>query len=234
MKKFLIVLVLLSSVGIMYSQSVFSTYALSEQDPERSSTVFSPYFGASAGLQISGDGLDTTSLFFQGKFIKSLFQSARYGVPVVSTFSTDLNGIKNFLNNNFNGKGAQLGILPYYVVSSSANNTWILHGGVSYQVIPLEGLVLKGAPTRWLFTVGLEGLFYWKGTDQLPVTVGVSPEYSLVNYRDSKNMWEVNIPIIIPVSTNVGLKLDTRIPLGGSTSSPSIAALLVITKPLTN
>lgn len=131
-----------------------------------------------------------------GKVLYTPISSEKYGIPIIVTASPSGGDILN------PESGINMGVYPYYILSSNSSMTLLAHGGIGYKSLQQEAEALQ--QIRAL--IGLEAAFAGKAGGP-PVTLSITPVYTNTSGAlGNKTFLEATA--VIPVSKSLGALVD--------------------------
>lgn len=131
-----------------------------------------------------------------GKLLYTPISNEKYGIPIMVTASPSGGDILN------PESGMNLGIYPYYILTSTSGMTLLAHGGVGYKSLQQETEALQ--QIRAL--IGLEVAFAGKAGGP-PVTLSLTPVYTnTTGTLGNKTLLEATA--VLPVAKNLGVLIN--------------------------
>lgn len=153
------------------------------------------WLGSKLVYNVSEDNPIDDNFALAGKVLYTPIFGDKYGIPIVVTAGSG----GDVLNPE---SGTNIGVYPYYVLTSSSGMTLLAHGGVGYKSLQQETEALQ--QIRAL--IGLEVAFAGKAGGP-PVTLSLTPVYTNTS-GTTGNKTFLEATAIIPVSKNLGALVD--------------------------
>lgn len=153
------------------------------------------WLGSKLVYNVSEDNPIDDNFALSGKVLYTPIFGDKYGIPIVVTAGSG----GDILNPE---SGTNIGVYPYYVLTSTSGMTLLAHGGVGYKSLQQETEALQ--QIRAL--IGLEVAFAGKAGGP-PVTFSLTPVYTNTS-GTLGNKTFLEATTIIPVSKNLGALVD--------------------------
>lgn len=153
------------------------------------------WLGSKLVYNVSEDNPIDDNFALAGKVLYTPIFGDNYGIPIVVTAGSG----GDILNPE---SGTNIGVYPYYVLTSTSGMTLLAHGGVGYKSLQQETEALQ--QIRAL--IGLEVAFAGKAGGP-PVTLSLTPVYTNTS-GTLGNKTFLEATTIIPVSKNLGALVD--------------------------
>lgn len=210
MKKFLFSIALMLTVAFtINAQSAYDVINSHGDQTEsvstKSASLANPWVGAKLAYNLNEDLPLDESFLLSAKVLYVPVAGPRFAIPVVGSVGLNSTDILN------PDAGFNVGLFPWYKLSSSGNFTLIAHGGLNYKVIT-EG-VPEGvdAPQQIKVLGGLEAVFSPSG-DGAATTLSVTPAYFFNTAGVDESTAALEITGVLPIANGLGLLIESTTP----------------------
>lgn len=173
-------------------------------DPSSSISWRNTWVNSKLMYSMTGDEFLRDNILFTGRILYVPSFGDNWACPIVSTISNNVNDLFSA------DSGFNMGVYPWYEVSSNDRRTWIIHGGFGYKMIPATDNVESVTQARVL--TGAEVLMYFDNLQQ-PASLSITP--TLWWNITKLNYIGVEATGILPIGSRLGIMGEYYNPFNG-------------------
>ncbi|MCO6500061.1 MAG: hypothetical protein J5I47_06750 [Vicingus serpentipes] len=219
MKKILILLIVLFTFSLTYSQSVFRKTHADGASPVSVSQLplSNVWYGSQFSYKLTGDDNFNENFLFNANVIYNInFDSGSWNLPIAGNVMLPTSG------GSF--EDIQIGLYPWKIISKpGANTVTVLHGGVAYSIDPENESGLS--PQKIRLFAGIE-LSFPLGTNALPLSISLTPFYEGLNLsRD--DLYGLEGTFVLPIAANLGVIGELKFPFVKDVDSSFSAGVII-------
>lgn len=196
-KVILISLMFLTFLG--FSQTPYSMFSSTNRKGEvgtQQGSAKNVWLGSKLSLDLNEDNPVSDNFLLTGRILYTPILGDKYGIPIMVTASPSGGDVLN------PESGMNLGIYPYYLLSSNSGFTLLAHGGVGYKSLQQETEALQQIRALLGLEVALTGK-----TGGPPVTFSLTPVYTNTSgVIGNKSFLEATF--VLPIGKNLGVLAD--------------------------
>lgn len=153
------------------------------------------WLGSKLSLNLSDENPISDNFLLTGRVLYTPILGDKYGVPIMVTASSG----GEILNPE---SGMNLGVYPYYILSSNSSMTLLAHGGIGYKSLQQETEALQQIRALLGLEIALTGK-----TGGPPVTFSLTPVYTNTSgITGNKSFLEATF--VLPIGKNLGVLAD--------------------------